>query len=75
MGGWYYSAVKVKAEFGDGYEYTVGEVYPGLEGTDGKIPYTENAKFYGETPKDLVEWLREAADDIEKYGVVNDDEV
>jgi len=72
MGGWYYAAVKVEAEFGDGYEYTVGEVYPGLEGIDGKMPYTENAKFYGQTPEELVGWLREAAADIEKNGVVNE---
>jgi hypothetical protein len=70
---WHYVAVKVKEAFGDGFEYTIGEAYPSLEREcSDVIPHTEQTKFFGETPEDLVKWLRQAADDIEKYGVVND---
>ncbi len=35
--GWHYACKKVKAEFGDGYEYTVVEVFPDLKkDTDGE---------------------------------------
>ena len=70
--GWHYVAIKVKEEFGDGYEYTVGEAFSDLEVAD-EFPHTETTQFFGETPEDLAKWLRQAADDIEKYGVVNDE--
>jgi hypothetical protein len=71
--GWHYVAVKVKEEFGDGFEYTIGEAYPSLKIKCADIvPHTEITHFFGETPEDLVKWLRQAADDIEKYGVVNE---
>jgi hypothetical protein len=69
----HYVAVKVKEEFGDGFEYTVGEAFPGFEAAD-VIPYTMKTEFFGETPEDLSKWLRQAADDIEKYGVVNNEQ-
>jgi hypothetical protein len=70
---WHYVAVKVKEPFGDRFEYTIGEAYPFLEKEySDVIHHTEQTQFFGETPEDLVKWLRQAADDIEKYGVVND---
>jgi hypothetical protein len=70
--GWHYVAVKVQKDFGDGFEYTVGEAFPDLQVADDVMPHTEKTQFFGETPEDLAKWLRQAADDIEKYGVVND---
>ena len=72
--GWHYIAVKVKSEFGDGYEYTVGEAYPDLQEEGGILPHTTEATFFSETPEDLAKWLRVAADDIEKYGYVTTEE-
>lgn len=69
--GWRYQAKRVKSEFDDGYEYIVCEVFPQLKSDVADVaPHTENAKFYGETPQDLVHWLRWAADDIEMYDVI-----
>lgn len=69
--GWHYVAVKVKEEFGNGFEYTVGEAFPDFQVADDEIPHTETTQFFGESPEELAKWLRQAADDIEKYGVVN----
>lgn len=74
MSGWYYSAVKVKADFGDDHEYTVGEVYPSLDQKGAIAPHGISTQFYGDTPEDLVKWLRRAADDIERFGCVNEEE-
>jgi len=66
---WHYVAVKKKNE------YTVGECFPGLkvEETSNKtLPYTGSTYFSAESVEDLVRWLRTAADDIEKYGCVNE---
>ena len=71
MSGWYYACIKTDAEFGDGYEYTLVEAFPDLA-VDGEIPYTDKPLFYTESPKELAKWLRRAADDVEKYGVIND---
>ena len=69
--GWRYQAKRVKAPYSDDeYEYTVVEAYPELQEEGGVIPHTENTKFFGETPQALAEWLREAADDIERYDVI-----
>lgn len=74
--GWHYACKKVKAEFGDGYEYTVVEVHPELPALDEKtLPHTENTTFFGETPEDLAKWLRTAADDIEKHGCINEEDL
>jgi uncharacterized membrane protein len=70
---WHYVAVKVKEDFGDGYEYVVGEAFPDLQVAD-VIPYAETKQLFGKTPEDLAKWLRQVADDIEKYGVVNDEQ-
>lgn len=68
---WRYQAKRVKTEFGDGYEYIVVEAYPQLKTEyDDVIPHTEKTQFIGETPRNLAQWLRIAADDIEKYGVI-----
>lgn len=68
---WRYQAKRVKAEFGDGYEYILCEAFPELQSdADDVIPHTENTQFFGETPRDLADWLRNAADDIEKYDVI-----
>jgi hypothetical protein len=70
---WYYACKKVKAEFGDGHEYTVVEVFPGLKiDTNDVVPHTEETTFFGETPEDLAKWLRIAAEDIEKHGCINE---
>jgi hypothetical protein len=70
---WHYACKKIEAEFGDGYEYTVVEVFPELPSLDGEPPpHTENTTFYGASPEELVKLLRVAANDIEKYGVIND---
>ena len=69
--GWRYQAKRINEDFGDGYEYTVVEAFPGLESECADvIPHTDAIKFYGETPEDLAKWLRQAADDIEKYDVI-----
>ena len=70
---WHYACKKVKAEFGDGYEYTVVEVFPDLKkDTDDVAPHTDGTTFFGDTPEGLAAWLRVAADDIEKHGVINE---
>ena len=68
--GWRYQAKRVKEDFGDGYEYTVVETFPSLQSECGIVPHSENPKFFGDTPQDLANWLRTAADDIEKYDVI-----
>lgn len=71
--GWHYACKKVEEEFGDGYEYTVIEVFPELPTLDEKVaPHTEGTTFFGETPEDLAKWLRIAAEDIEKHGCINE---
>ena len=67
---WRYQAKRVKEDFGDGYEYTVVEAFPELQSECGVTPHTENTKFFGETPQALANWLRQAADDIERYDVI-----
>lgn len=70
---WYYACKKVKAEFGDGHEYTVVEVFPELPSLVGELtPHTENTTFYGKSPEELVKLLRTAADDIERHGAINE---
>ena len=69
--GWRYQAKRVKAEFGDGYEYTVVETFPSLQSeASDVVPHTGPIKFFAETPQDLAHWLRWAADDIEMYDVI-----
>ena len=69
--GWRYQAKRVKAEFGDGYEYTVVEAYPDLQTECGDVvPHTEKTQFFGETPEALADWLCIAAADILMYDVI-----
>jgi len=70
---WHYVAVKVKDDYGED-EYTVGECFPALMDSEisSVLPYTESTHFSSDTVEGLVRWLRTAADDIEKYGCVNE---
>ena len=68
---WHYQAKRVKAEFGDDYEYTVVETFPSLKSDVADVvPHTGAIRFFAETPQDLAKLLRIAADDIEKYDVI-----
>lgn len=61
--GWHYAARVVKGDFGED-EYELVEVFP-------EYGVTENSvKVYGDSKSSLAEWLRKAADDVEKYDVV-----
>ena len=65
---WHYACKKVNTG-GDHYEYGLVEVYE----IDGETSHTEDAvDVWGETPEDLAKWLRIAADDVDKYGVVEE---
>lgn len=62
---WHYAARVVKGDFGED-KYELVEVFPDLDNA-----VTENSvKVYGDSKSGLVEWLRQAADDVEKYDVV-----
>ena len=68
---WRYQAKRIKEDFGDGYEYTVVEAFPGLESEVADVvPHTGPIKFFAETPQGLADLLRQAADDVEKYDVI-----
>ncbi len=72
---WHYACKKVTNYMGD-VEYTVVEVFPELPALDDKVaPHTERATFIGEMPKKLAKWLRIAADDVEKHGCINKDDL
>lgn len=74
--GWHYACKKVEAEFGDGYEYHLVEVHPSLPALDEKaVPYTDNTAFVAGSISELAKWLRLAADDIEKHGCINEDDL
>ena len=65
--GWYYKAKRFDMGY-DTYEYGLVEYYPELDA------HTEQAvHVFADSPQELAEWLRKAADDVEKYGVVDDD--
>ena len=72
---WHYACVKKEAEFDEGYEYHLVEVFPMLAkftvDTD-EPPYAENVTFVAGSTSELAKWLRIAADDIEKHGVINE---
>ena len=72
---WYYACKKVKDFMGED-EYTVVEVHPELPTLEGEVPpHTEETTFFGATPEDLAKWLRIAADDIEKHGCINEEDL
>lgn len=70
--GWRYQARKKR--YGDEVVFEVVEAYPNLmESGDTIVPHTINAvTINGSSKEDLVKWLRMAADDIEKYDVIED---
>ena len=61
---WHYAAKKFSSEIEEWY---------GLVEVFGDYTHTENeVNVTGESPEKLAAWLRLAADDVEKYGVVED---
>lgn len=69
--GWHYACKKVKGDF-DEDVFILVEVYPELQNghTDGN---GTGAYICGQSPKDLAMWLRQAADDVERYGAIKDE--
>ena len=68
---WNYAAIKCTR--GDEVWYEVCECFPDIPHrieADG-IPHTKGLSVRGDSTEELVEMLRAAADDIEKYGVVD----
>ena len=72
--GWHYQARK--KTYGDEVQIELVEAYPDLmEEGDTIIPHTNEAvTISADTKEDLVKWLRQAADDVEKYEVIDGDE-
>ena len=72
--GWHYQARK-KTYDGE-VQFELVEAYPDLmEEGDTIIPHTNEAvTISADTKEDLAKWLRLAADDVEKYGVIDGDE-
>ena len=72
--GWHYQARK-KTYNGE-VQFELVEAYPDLmEEGDTIIPHTNEAvTISADTKEDLAKWLRQAADDIEKYEVIDGDE-
>jgi len=61
---WHYAAKKFSSEIEEWY---------GLVEVFDEDMHTENeVTVNGASPEELAMWLRQAADDVEKYGVVND---
>jgi|TARA_A100001515_G_scaffold50021_1_gene39516 hypothetical protein len=72
--GWHYQARK-KTHNGE-VQFELVEAYPDLmEEGDTIIPHTNEAvTISADTKEDLAKWLRQAADDVEKYEVIDGDE-
>ena len=72
--GWHYQARK-KTYNGE-VQFELVEAYPDLmEQGDTIIPHTNEAvTIRADTKEDLAKWLRQAADDVEKYEVIDGDE-
>ena len=72
--GWHYQARK-KTYNGE-VQFELVEAYPDLmEEGDTIIPHTNEAvTISADTKEDLAKWLRQAADDVEKYEVIDGDE-
>ena len=62
---WHYAARVVKGDFEDD-RYELVEVYPDFEGAVTK----DSVKVYGDSRSSLAKWLRQAADDVERYDVI-----
>ena len=69
--GWHYQARK--KTYNDEVQYELVEAYPDLmEEGDTIIPHTNEAvTISADTKEDLAKWLRQAADDVEKYDVID----
>ncbi len=71
--GWHYQARK--KTYDEEVHYELVEVYPDLmkEG-DTIIPHTVDAvTISADSKEDLAKWLRQAADDVEKYDAIDDE--
>ncbi len=69
--GWHYQARK--KIYGEEVHYELVEAYPDLQ-RGGYVPHTQNAAtISADSKEELVKWLRRAADDVEKYDVIDDD--
>jgi len=70
--GWHYQARK-KTYDGE-VVYELVEAYPDImEEDDTIIPHTVNAvTIRADSKEELAKWLRQAADDVEKYEVIED---
>lgn len=60
--GWYYSTRYITCEYTGERECVLVEVYP----LDSGEAWSEDVRFTGDTPEEVSEWLRTAANDIEK---------
>ena len=71
--GWRYQARKTTYDGEVVYELV--EAYPDLmEEGDTIIPHTVNAvTISADSKEELAKWLRQAADDVEKYDVIDGD--
>ncbi len=72
--GWNYQARK-KTYNGE-VLYELVEAYPDLmEDGDTIVPHTQDAiTISAKSKEELANWLRQAADDVEKYDVIDGDE-
>ncbi|CAN8139258.1 conserved hypothetical protein [uncultured Thiomicrorhabdus sp.] len=63
---WHYAVKEVESDLDEDKEYDLVEVYP----IGDKQAWSENVTFRGDSPADVAKWLRIAADDVEKHGVM-----
>jgi len=67
MTGWHYAARRKPCEFeATGYIYELIEVFPGLGHTQNAVTVT------GDSKEGLVEWLLQAAKDVQDYDVIKE---
>lgn len=71
--GWHYQARK--KTYNDEVHFELVEAFPDLlEEGEKVVPHTTDAVSpCGESKEDLAKWLRQAADDVEKYDVIDGD--
>lgn len=75
--GWHYAARMVFNELDGEVEYELCECFPDLvsRGYADTVPHTvEKVSIAAESPKKLAEWLRQAADDVEKYEPIEEED-
>lgn len=70
---WHYNAKAFKDFDGDIY-YGIVEAYPDLPKVNTiSVPHTQNeVTITGSSPEDLVNWLKRAVSDLEKYPPIED---